>query len=51
MYKLGGLSKANEQGIAAYREKYGRFLELHNNTRSKEVWKIYDHIANELMRE
>jgi hypothetical protein len=26
-------------------------LELHNNTRSREVWKIYDHISNELIRE
>ena len=24
---------------------------MHNNTSTKEVWKIYDHIAEELMKE
>ena len=46
-YKLG---PANPK-IAAYRDKYENYLKIHNNTSSKEVWNIYDHIANELMKE
>ena len=49
-YKLS-LSGAQKEKIQYNREKYENFLKLHNNTSSKEVWKIYDHIANELMRE
>ena len=26
-------------------------MKKHNNTSTKEVWKIYDHIAQELMKE
>lgn len=46
-YKLG----APNPKIAAYRDKYENYLKLHNNTSSREVWNIYDHIANELMKE
>ena len=50
-YKLGGLSKQQESRITQYREKYGKYLEAHNNTRSPEVMLIYDKIASELLRE
>lgn len=50
-YKLGGLTRAQTNSITQYREKFGKYLEAHNNTRSYEVWKIYDHIAAELLRE
>ena len=46
-YKLG----PQNLKIAAYRDKYENYLKLHNNTSSKEVWNVYDHIANELMNE
>jgi len=46
-YKLGPVNPK----IAAYRDKYENYLKVHNNTSSKEVWNIYDHIANELMKE
>jgi hypothetical protein len=46
-YKLG----PSNPKIAAYRDKYENYLKVHNNTSSKEVWNIYDHIANELMKE
>jgi hypothetical protein len=45
------LTATQKEKIAYNRSKYESFLKLHNNTASKEVWKIYDHIANELMRE
>lgn len=46
-YKLGPVNPK----IQAYRDKYENYLKVHNNTSSKEVWNIYDHIANELMNE
>lgn len=45
------LTATQKEKIAYNRSKYESFLKLHNNTASKEVWKIYDHIANELMKE
>ena len=50
-YKLKGLSDVQDFKLHQYREKYDKFLKLHNNTSTKEVWKIYDHIAAELMKE
>ena len=50
-YKLPGLQQAQAQKLQAYRDKYDKFLKMHNNTSQKEVWKIYDHIAAELMKE
>ena len=37
--------------LQVYREKYDAYLKMHNNTSTKEVWKIYDHIASELKKE
>jgi hypothetical protein len=37
--------------LQLYREKYDNYLKMHNKTSTKEVWKIYDHIAQELMKE
>lgn len=37
--------------IELYREKYERYLKTHNNTANKDVWKVYDHIADELFHE
>lgn len=37
--------------IALYCEKYEKFLKMHNNTANKDVWKIYDHIADDLFHE
>lgn len=50
-YKLPGLTTQQAHRINQYREKYDKFLKIHNNTSQKEVWKIYDHIAAELMKE
>jgi len=50
-YKLGGLAPAQVQRIAKYKERYGQFLQMHNNSKQKEVWKIYDHITAELLKE
>ena len=46
-----GLDSKSTGRITQYKEKYDRYLKAHNNTSTKEVWKIYDHIASELMRE
>ena len=48
---MSGLDGKTKHKLTVYREKYEAFLRQHNNTANKEVWKIYDHIANELMRE
>jgi len=41
--------------ITLYRDQFDRFLKAHNNTSSKDVWKVYDHLTDdffhELMRE
>jgi len=37
--------------IALYRDKYEKFLKLHNNTANKDVWKIYDHIAADILHD
>ena len=50
-YKLKGLTEPQDFKLSQYREKYEKFLKLHNNTATKEVWKIYDHISAELMKE
>lgn len=50
-YKLKGLTDVQDFKLSQYREKYDKFLKLHNNTSTKEVWKIYDHIAGELTKE
>jgi hypothetical protein len=49
-FKLG-LSKQQIDKIAGYRERYGKYLERHNQTRQQDVWKIYDHVAAELLKE
>ena len=50
-YKLKGLSDPQDFKLTQYREKYDKFLKLNNNTSTKEVWKIYDHVAGELTKE
>lgn len=50
-FKLAGLPAQQSNRIQAYRDKYDKFLKVHNNTSQKEVWKIYDHIATELLKE
>lgn len=50
-WKLGTIPKDNMNKISQYRTKYEQFLKLHNNSSQKEVWNIYDHIANDLMKE
>ena len=37
--------------IVLYKEKYEKFLKIHNNTANKDVWKIYDHIAEDIFHE
>ena len=37
--------------ITLYREKYEKFLKMHNNTANKDVWKAYDHIAADIFHE
>ena len=45
------LSKAQVTKIQQHKEKYGKYLEMHNQTQAQEVWKIYDHVAAELLKE
>lgn len=47
----GTLPGSQMHKLQLYREKYDSYLKMHNNTSTKEVWKIYDHIAAELMKE
>lgn len=37
--------------IQLYREKYERYLKTHNNTANRDVWRVYDHIADDLFHE
>ena len=37
--------------IVLCKEKYEKFLKMNNNTASKDVWKIYDHIADDIFHE
>ena len=37
--------------ITLYREKYEKYLKMHNNTANKDVWKVYDHIADDIFHE
>ena len=50
-YKLGGLSAAQLQSITKYKERYAQYLQLHNNSKQKEVVKMYDYITESLMAE
>ncbi len=36
------------QRIEHYREKYEIYLKIHNNTAKRNVWMMYDHIAEDL---
>jgi hypothetical protein len=45
------MDKATMQSITLYREKYEKYLKMHNNTANKEVWKVYDHIAADIFHE
>lgn len=50
-YKVTGLTAQQSHRLQTYRDKYDKYLKVHNNTSQKEVWKIYDHIAAELLKE
>ena len=39
------------KNITEYRDKYDKFLKTHNNTSKKEVWKVYDHLTDDLFHE
>ena len=49
-YKLG-LSKQQIDKIAGYKQRYAKYLESHNQTSHRDVWKIYDRIAAGLLDE
>jgi flagellar biosynthesis/type III secretory pathway protein FliH len=51
LYSCTGMPSQSIVRLAQYRDKYDKFLKLHNNTSTKEVWKIYDHVASELLKE
>jgi len=40
-----------QENIQKYRKEYEKFLVIHNNTSNKEVWKIYDHVTNDIYDE
>lgn len=46
--KVPGYMKEN---IQKYKKEFEKFLVIHNNTSNKEVWKIYDHVTNDLFDE
>ena len=37
--------------IKLQREKYERYLKTNNNTANREVWRVYDHVAEDLFAE
>ena len=37
--------------IQSYKDKYEKFLKIHNNTCQKDVWKIYDHLTDDIFHE
>jgi hypothetical protein len=37
--------------IVLYREKYEKYLKIHNKTATKDVWRVYDHIAADIFHE
>lgn len=37
--------------IQLQREKYERYLKTTNNTANREVWRVYDHVADDLFAE
>jgi hypothetical protein len=39
------------ENIEKYRKEFEKFLIIHNNTSNKEVWKIYDHVTNDIFSE
>ena len=43
------IDKERLRSIEEGRERYDKYLKLHNNTSNKQVWKVYDHIAADLM--
>ena len=45
------IDQAVIHNITVYREKYEKYLKMHNNTANKDVWKIYDHIADDIFHE
>ena len=45
------MDPATVHNIVLYREKYEKYLKIHNNTASKDVWKVYDHIAADIFHE
>ena len=45
------ISKEALYNINEYREKYEGYLKIHNNTANKEVWKVYDHLMDDLYHE
>lgn len=40
-----------KENIAKYLKEYEKFLIIHNNTSNKEVWKIYDHITEDIFND
>jgi len=45
------VSEEHFKNIVDYQKKYEAFLKTHNNTANKEVWKIYDHITDDMFHE
>ena len=39
------------RSIEEGRDRYDKYLKLHNNTSNKQVWKVYDHLAADLLQD
>ena len=39
------------RNIEEGRELYDKYLKLHNSTSNKQVWKVYDHLAADLLQD
>jgi hypothetical protein len=39
------------ENITLYKEKFDKYLKMHNNTSNKDVWKIYDHLTDDIFHE
>ena len=45
------IDKDKVRNIEEGRERYDKYLKLHNNTSNRQVWKVYDHLAADLLHD
>ena len=45
------IEKTILESIVLYKDKFDRYLKANNNTSNKDVWKIYDHLTDDIFHE